>query len=222
MTGCSQLSDLIQSSIETFTTTIYGTANIQSSSSKRGIVVSIAKQSSSTSSFAIQSSSYSKVAETDSNGFFEFSVTSEKEEDETASSMTIASSFPSGIYSVKFEKDGYEPVVVSNIPIVLGTGSYEIDDITLYKEYITVTNSEFTDTGAVAEFQRDYYTVEIIDNIPSNTKFIVYYPDSPVNPKQHDYSIHQLENIGIGSQIGRMLIKVKDYDQPVKIQVRPR
>lgn len=216
--GCSQIGELIQTSIDTFTTTIYGTAEVQGSNTASGISISLGKQSSST--MSLQSTSYSKVAETNNSGFFQFSVTSDSVAN--TNKLSIASlSFPSGIYSVKFEKKGYEPVIINNVPIVVGTGIYEIENLKLYKEYITIGN-DWVDTEIVAEYAKDYYLVTILDSIPSGTIFEVNYPDSPYTPRTHDYSITQLETIGIGAQTGRMLMRLKTYEKQVRVKIRPR
>ena len=43
LSGCSQIGELIQASIDTFTTTIYGTATLQGNSYSSGINVSLSK-----------------------------------------------------------------------------------------------------------------------------------------------------------------------------------
>ena len=137
LTGCGQLTKMLEEQIAENTTKISGQATLHNQTNHSGITVKMGKQVQAQSlGISAQSvtTSFTTVATTGSTGTFSFDVTSTAVTMAGASAQSIHTSslsFDTGLYTVTFSKDGYETVTVDNVPVVLGQSVYNLDNVEL-------------------------------------------------------------------------------------------
>jgi len=132
LTGCGQLTKMLEQQISENTTKISGTATLHNQTNHSGITVKMGKQVQAQSlGITAQSvtTSFTTVATTGSTGAFSFDVTmgSTSAQSIHTSSIDLAT----GLYTVTFSKDGYETVTVDNVPVVLGQSVYNMSNVEL-------------------------------------------------------------------------------------------
>ena len=172
--GCNVVSDMVQKEIASNTTTITGKATLHNQTDNTGIVVKIGKQTESTNSLSTQAVIFTQVATTTQTGFFSIDVTM------TAPSASFATkeiNLATGLYTVQFSKEGYDDVVVENVPVVLGQSTYSLTDVELEQtiNYIDVpvgVNMELLVlTNNTDQYQLSLYNSTVSDN----TRFDLIY-----------------------------------------------
>jgi len=155
LSSCSSLQDLItnkiveeaENSLTTIVTRVKGSAILSGSSNHSDISILMRKQSDNISS---QSLDYQLVGKTSKSGAFELNVIS----DNTLSTQSLE--LPLGYYSVKFEKTGFIPKIVENVPIIMGQGVYQLEDVVLKPSHqssfkLFVTSHDWMATGIYLE-----------------------------------------------------------------------
>jgi hypothetical protein len=181
LTGCGQLTKLLQEEIANNTTKISGTATLHNQTNHSGITVKMGKQvQAQTLGISAQSvtTSFTTVATTGSTGVFSFDVTMGSTSASSIHSSSI--DLATGLYTVVFSKDGYESVTVDNVPVVLGQSVYNLDDVELQKSYFEFEVSTIPmDSGqAILTINNlvDYYKVEQYDDEINNSDifFVIY------------------------------------------------
>ena len=132
LTGCGQLTKMLEQSISDNTTKISGTATLHNQTNHSGITVKMGKQVQAQSlGITAQSvtTSFTTVATTGSTGMFSFDVTMGGASAQSIHTSSL--SFDTGLYTVTFSKDGYETVTVDNVPVVLGQSVYNMSNVEL-------------------------------------------------------------------------------------------
>lgn len=179
LTGCGQLTKMLQDQVSANTTKISGQATLHNQTNHSGITIKMGKQVQ-TSSIGVSAksvtTSFTTVATTGSTGVFSFDV--------TTGSTSQSLSFDTGMYTVVFSKEGYESVTVDNVPVVFGQSVYNMDDVelkvtqpsfTLQKQWINNGNPTITLTNSL-----DRYVIESYNNEPvdSSCRFFVGFGNS--------------------------------------------
>ena len=137
LTGCGQLTKLLEKEIANNTTTISGVATLHNQTNHSGITVKMGKQVQTQSlgiSVQTVTTSFTTVATTGASGAFSFDVTTGG----TSQSLSL----DTGLYTVTFSKNGYETVTVDNVPVVLGQSVYNMDNVNLLLDNVKLVNSE--------------------------------------------------------------------------------
>jgi hypothetical protein len=168
LTGCGQLTKMLEQTISDNTTKISGTATLHNQTNHSGITVKMGKQVQAQAlGISAQSvtTSFTTVATTGVSGVFSFDVTMGSTSASSIHSSSI--DLATGLYTVVFSKDGYESVTVDNVPVVLGQSVYNLDDVELQvvlPDYFTL-NRSWTSNGS---------SVTTITNLTSRYHFEVY------------------------------------------------